>query len=389
MKDEEAYSEIMPLERESDPVGGAVSDPILEIRDTTVSFDMERGESRVLDSVSIDIQRQEVLGVVGESGSGKSMFASALLDAVVDPGQLSGDITYHPSTDESVDLLNVSPEELKQLRWEDISMVFQGAMSSFNPTMQIRGHFKETLKAHDYDIGEGIERAHELLSDLYLEPERVLDAYPHELSGGMRQRALIALSLVLEPRVLVMDEPTAALDLLMQQSIINLLMDLKEKYNLTLLFITHDLPLVAELCNRVAVLYAFDFVEAGPTDELIDEAGHPYTRALLNATPNLNAPPDEMQPIDGSAPDPVAVPSGCSYHPRCPLATEECIEQDPQYYSMSSNHAVACHHWEESVEAIPLNHLLTEDDAASPMEPTAESTSENMGSTNEVADNEF
>ncbi|WP_264556290.1 ABC transporter ATP-binding protein [Halocatena marina] len=366
----------MSLERESGPVGNAVSDPIFEVRDITVSFGMERGESRVLDSVSIDIQRQEVLGIVGESGSGKSMFASALLDAIVNPGQLSGSITYHPSADEAVDLLNVSTEELKQLRWEEISMVFQGAMSSFNPTMQIRGHFEETLKAHDYDVDGGLERAHELLSDLYLEPERILDSYPHELSGGMRQRALIALSLVLEPRVLVMDEPTAALDLLMQQSIINLLSELKEKHDLTLVFITHDLPLVAELCDRVAVLYAFDFVEVGPTEDLIDGAGHPYTRALLNATPNLNAPPDEMRPIEGSAPDPVAVPDGCSYHPRCDLATEECIEQSLPYYDMGDGHAVACHHREQAVDEIPLSHLETNDASKAVTESTLKTTAQ-------------
>jgi ABC-type dipeptide/oligopeptide/nickel transport system ATPase component len=162
---------------------GTLDDPILEVRDATVTFDMDRGTSRVLDSVSIDIQREEVLGIVGESGSGKSMLASSLLNAVVDPGQLSGSITYHPTTDESIDLLSLSHEELNQVRWEEIAMVFQGAMSSFNPTMRIKGHFVETLKAHNRDVDEGMERARDLLSDLYLEPDRVLQSHPHELSG--------------------------------------------------------------------------------------------------------------------------------------------------------------------------------------------------------------
>lgn len=346
-----------------------VSDPIIQVRDTTVRFDMARGESRVLDSVSMDIQRDEVLGIVGESGSGKSMFASAMLDAVVDPGQLSGSITYHPTNDETIDVLNLSESELRSLRWEEISMVFQGAMSSFNPTMKIRGHFKDTLKAHGYPVDEGLERARNLLNDLYLDAERVLDSYPHELSGGMSQRALIALSLVLEPEVLVMDEPTAALDLLMQQSIINLLTELQDKYDLTIIFITHDLPLVAEICDRVAVLYAFQFVEVGTTEEIIDEAGHPYTRQLLNATPNLNSPPSKMHPVEGSSPDPVDVPSGCSYHPRCSLATEVCLDTEPDHFEMSDTHTAACHHWERTTEEIPLSHQQADQNTATTAGP--------------------
>jgi oligopeptide/dipeptide ABC transporter ATP-binding protein len=338
-----------PIETTDRP---ADKDVILEVRDASVTFDMERGESRVMDSVSFDIYRDEILGVVGESGSGKSMFASALLDAVVRPGQLTGDITYYPRDGEAVDLLNLSERELKRLRWEEISMVFQGAMSSFNPTMKIRKHFEETLDAHGQDRETGLVHARELLTDLYLEPERVLNSYPHELSGGMQQRALIALSLVLKPNVLVMDEPTAALDLLMQRSILTLLENLQEKYNLTVVFITHDLPLVAGLADRLAVMYAFEFVEIGPSEEIIRNAAHPYTRALLKAVPNLDAPIEEMRPIEGSAPDPVNVPAGCSYHPRCPLATEKCIQVDPEYYDVTADHQAACHHWEQSIEAI-------------------------------------
>jgi len=330
------------------------SDPILEIRDAEVVFEMDRGVSRVLDNINLDIERNEVLGIVGESGSGKSMLASAMLDAVVDPGVLSGEITYHPENGAPVDVLNLDKRELKQLRWEDISMVFQGAMSSFNPTMKVGDHFQETLDAHGYDISEGMVRVEQLLSDLYLDPERVLGSYPHELSGGMTQRALIALSVVLEPDVLVMDEPTAALDLLMQRSILSLLEGLKEKYDLTLVFITHDLPLVAELADRMAVMYAFEIVELGSTEEILSHAGHPYTRALLNATPNLDAPLNEMRAVEGAAPDPVNVPSGCSYHPRCPLADQQCVDLDPEYEPASDGHRVSCHHWRDVPEEIPL-----------------------------------
>ena len=328
------------------------SDHIFEIRGASVSFDMERGESRVLDDVHIDVRRGECLGVVGESGSGKSMFASALLDAVVEPGILTGDITYYEPDGEAVDLLSLSSSELNRVRWEEISMVFQGALNSFNPTKKMRGHFVETAEAHNDDVAERLEHARQLLRELYLDPDRVMDAYPHELSGGMKQRALIALALVLEPNVLVMDEPTAALDLLMQRSIISLLDDLQERYDLTLIFITHELPLVAHLSDRLAVMYAFEFIEVGPARDIVKNARHPYTRALIKSTPNLDTPLEEMRYIEGSAPDPVNVPSGCSYHPRCSLADEHCEATDPEYYDVGDDHEAACHYWERAEEAV-------------------------------------
>ncbi|MFH5801436.1 ABC transporter ATP-binding protein [Haladaptatus sp. CMAA 1911] len=329
-------------------------DIILEIRNASVSFDID-GDSKVLKDVNLDIYREELLGVVGESGSGKSMLASAVLDAVVNPGVLTGEVRYFPPGGEPVDVLSLSDEELRKLRWEEIAMVFQGAMSSFNPTSSIRKHFVETLNAHDADVEEGLERTRQLLSDLYLDPERVLDSYPHELSGGMQQRTLIALSMVLEPNILVMDEPTAALDLLMQRSILKLLESVREKYNITIIFITHDLPLVAELADRLAVMYAFEIAEIGTTEEILQHAAHPYTRSLLNATPNLDAPLEEMKAIEGSSPAPVNVPRGCSYHPRCPLADETCREVHPSFSRVEQDHETACHHWKDAAREIPFN----------------------------------
>lgn len=166
-----------------------VSDTIISVSDLSVSFDLERGQSRVLNDVDIEIERGEILGVVGESGSGKSMFASALLDAVVEPGRTFGEIQYHPESGERIDVLTQTPEELRTMRWEDIAMVFQGAMDSWNPTMTIGDHFEETVKAHDEPTQEGMDRARQLISDVYLDPDRVLNAYPHELSGGKIGRA--------------------------------------------------------------------------------------------------------------------------------------------------------------------------------------------------------
>lgn len=298
------------------------------------------------------IYRNEILGIVGESGSGKSMFASALLDAIERPGILSGEVIYYPPDGDPFNICELSEDELKKFRWEEISLVFQGAMDSFNPTMAIGDHFEETLRAHDYNVAEGMAYGRELLAELYLDPERVMQSYPHELSGGMQQRALIALSLLLKPNVLVMDEPTAALDLLMQRSITSLLAKLHEEYGITMIFITHDLPLVADLADRLAVMYAFEFVEIGPCYDILKNAAHPYTRALLKAVPNLSSSIEEMQPIQGDSPDPVNVPEGCSYHVRCPLADERCAASDPPFHTVTDQHETACYYWQEAQEEI-------------------------------------
>ncbi|WP_049898530.1 ABC transporter ATP-binding protein [Halococcus agarilyticus] len=332
----------------------STDDYILEVSNAEVMFDMDRGQSRVLDNVSIDIERGEAMGIVGESGSGKSMFASALLDAVVDPGQLRGEIMYHPKDGPSVDLTTLSTDEVSNYRGEELAMVLQGAQSAFNPTMTIRGHFEETLIAHNEDVEEGLSRARQLLSDLYLQADQVLDSYPHELSGGMKQRALIALSLVLNPSVLVMDEPTAALDLLMQRSIVSLLNEIREEYDITMLFITHDISLVSDISDRIAVMYAFEFIEIGTPEDTLQNPSHPYTRALVNAIPNLDTSIDEMQPIAGSSPDPVETLKGCSYHPRCPLADDRCRSEDPGLLDVDETHAAACFYRDEAREEIPL-----------------------------------
>ncbi|ELY41800.1 ABC transporter ATP-binding protein [Natronorubrum tibetense] len=330
------------------------TDPVMELRDATVTFEMDRGRSRVLDGVTLEIERNEILGVVGESGSGKSMLASALMNAIPEPGVLEGEIRYNPEQGEAIDVTELSDTALRSFRWDTVSMVFQGAMSSFNPVRKIETSFVETFVAHDVPVSVGMERARGILEDLSLDPERVFDAHPHELSGGMKQRALIALSLVLEPDVLVMDEPTAALDLLMQQSIIRLLSELKETYDLTIVFITHDIALLSGFADRLAVMYAFDIVELGPTNEVLKAASHPYTRALLTASPNLTLPLEEMAPINGRSPDPVESPAGCSYAPRCPLASEQCRRDEPQFDRVNANHRVGCHHWKDAADVVSL-----------------------------------
>ncbi|MFC4551139.1 MULTISPECIES: ABC transporter ATP-binding protein [Halorussus] len=351
-------------------------DVILKAEDATVWFDMSRGQSTVLNHADLEIRRNEIIGVVGESGSGKSMFAAALLDVVENPGSLSGEVTYYPQSEEqlprgiatdengAVNVLELNDELQRRFRWEEAAMVFQGAMSSFNPTMKIGDHFKETIRAHNADLNAQMAHARDILEALHLDPNRVFGSYPHELSGGMKQRALIALALTLEPRVLVMDEPTAALDMLMQRSIIAMLRELQEQFDLTILFITHDLPLMAGLADRLAVMYAFEFAEIGSAEKILKNAAHPYTRALLRSLPSIDSVVEEMRPIEGSAPDPVNTPSGCRYHPRCPLADEQCETVDPEIEEVEREQAAACFYTEESREAIDytLHAGVTEED---------------------------
>lgn len=327
---------------------------VLEMQDVTVTYEMDRGRSTVLDGIDLRIRRGEVLGIVGESGSGKSMSAAAMLNAVEDPGVLTGTVTYHPDEGTPIDLQSLDAEALRRIRWSEIALLAQTDQSVFNPTMTVRDHFLETLRSHDADIDSGMQRAYDLLSDLRMNAEQVLDLYPHDLLDERQQRIFLALSLILDPAVLVLDEPVSALDLLMQRSIISLLMQLKEKYDLTLVVITHALPLVSTIADRLAVMYAFDIVEYGPTTEILENGSHPYTRALVRSVPDMVAPLEEIQSIEGTSPDPVHLPQGCSYHPRCPLAKPECLRDDPEIRNVGDDHAAKCFFWDQAAEAVPL-----------------------------------
>jgi len=339
----------------------ADGETVLEVRDVEVTFDMARGRARVLDGIDLDIKRGETLAFVGESGSGKTMLASTLMNAVFDPGVATGEVLYYPEDGEPVDILDLNQRQLNRLRWEEIAMVYQGAMNAFNPTQDIGTHFKETFDAHDVDRQDGLERARDLLRELNLEPQRILDSYQHELSGGEKQRALLALSLVFDPEVLILDEPTAALDLLMQRNILSILYDIQERYDLTLVFITHDLPVVAGFADRLAVMYAFDIVEFGEARDVLLNPDHPYTRLMLRSTLDLTMPLDEARTIEGETPDPINVPQGCPFHPRCPAADDRCEVEEPELRSeQGSDHEVACFYPDIGRERIPVT--LEEDE---------------------------
>lgn len=340
----------------TEAVSKSSEDTILEVRGVNVTFDMGRGRARVLDDINVSIKRGETFGVVGESGSGKSMFASTLLNGVPEPGVLTGEVLYHPKEGEPIDLLSLRKNQLNRIRWEEIAIVYQGAMNAFNPTQDIRTHFIETFDAHSVDRQDGMERARELIEELNLDPKRILDSYQHELSGGEKQRVLLALSLVFDPEVLVLDEPTAALDLITQRNILSLLYDLKEKYDLTLVLISHDIPIVAGFADRLAVMYSFNIVEFGNVRDVLLDPDHPYTRLMLKSTIDLTMPMEAITTIEGDTPDPINVPSGCPFHPRCPAADDRCEREKPELRSeVGGDHEVACFYPDIAKDRIPLS----------------------------------
>lgn len=345
----------MAQTNDNELVGKGVQDSVLEVRNLQVTYDYARGRARVLDNLSLEIERGETFGIVGESGCGKSMFASTLMDAVEDPGVTTGEIIYRPPDGDPVDVLSLDSRDLRQLRWEEIALVYQGAMNAFNPSLDIRTHFLETFDAHGVDRDSGIEEARETLQDLRLDADRILDSHRHELSGGERQRTLLALALVLDPEVLILDEPTSALDLLTAQNLLSLLYDLKDEYEFTLLIISHDLPVLAGLADRIAVMYAFQFVELGDVRDVLLSPEHPYTRLLFNATLDIETPIEDAQTIEGTTPDPTNVPSGCRFHPRCPIADERCEIEEPELRSEEGgDHEVACFYPDLAVDRIPV-----------------------------------
>jgi oligopeptide/dipeptide ABC transporter ATP-binding protein len=340
---------------ESTSTGRSDRDTVLEVRDVEVTFDMARGRARVLDDVSIDLVRGESLGIAGESGCGKSTFASTLMNAVEEPGVLRGEILYYPERGDPIDITELNERQLRRFRWEEVAIASQDAMNAFNPTLTIRRHFTETFEAHDTEREEGLAQARETLKQFNLEPDRILDAHQHDLSGGEKQRAMLALSLVFNPEILILDEPTAGLDLLAQRRVLGLLRDIKEEYDLTVLFISHDMQILSGFADRIAVMYAFDFIERGSVRDVILSPDHPYTRLLAGATLDLSTPYDEVQMLEGDTPDPINVPQGCSFHPRCPISDDRCEVEEPELRSSEeSDHEVACFFPNVAKEQIPV-----------------------------------
>jgi oligopeptide/dipeptide ABC transporter ATP-binding protein len=314
---------------------------LLEVSDLRTSFFIRSGELRVIDGIDLAIEEGEVLGLAGETGSGKSVTAYSIIGLLKKPGRVVGGRVLW----EGRDLVGMSEESLRrEIRGRQISMIFQSTREALNPVIKVGKQLNQVLT-----IRRGLDknRAHEeavaLLERVHIsEPERRLNAYPHELSGGLAQRIMIALALSCQPRLLIADEPTTALDVTTQYQIVQLLRELREETGMSILLITHDLALAAELCDRIAVLYAGRLAEVGPVEHMFTSPRHPYTRALLASRPRL-AMTGEIPEIPGSVADLMRPPPGCRFHPRCPNATEVCSETHPPLEPMAPGQQVSCH----------------------------------------------
>lgn len=311
---------------------------MLDIRDLHVSYLTGRGPVKAVDGVSFAIQSGEVVGLAGESGSGKSTIAHAILRILHPPALITGGQALF----EGHDIMQMNETELQQFRWKEIAIVFQSAMNALNPVMKIRDQLMDVMVYHGLSKAEANQRAIELFDLVGIEPQR-LDTYPHQLSGGMRQRAVIAMALALKPPLLIMDEPTTALDVVVQKDILEQITRLREKLGFSILFITHDLSLLVEISTRISIMYAGEIVEKAPARELFENPCHPYTLGLMNSFPSISGKKHDLTGIPGSPPDLAAPPSGCRFHPRCPKVMPICSEIAPVTKSISAEHWVACH----------------------------------------------
>lgn len=314
---------------------------ILQVQNLKTYYKTLRGFVKAVDNVSFEVDKGEALGLAGESGCGKTTAALSILRTLPPAGKIiDGKIIY-----EGMDLTKLNEEQIREnIRWKGISIVFQGAMNALNPVYKISDQIAEAIKIHEHDVTkeEITTRTKKLFELVGLDPARI-DNYPHEFSGGMRQRAMIAMALACNPKLLIADEPGTALDVIVAAQVLKLLKELKKKLNLSMIIITHDLSIIAETCEKAAIMYAGKIVEYGDTVTVFKSPLHPYTQGLMAAFPGLKEHKTRLTSIPGSPPDLLNPPSGCRFHPRCKYAMDICKKTEPEFLAQPNKHYVACH----------------------------------------------
>ncbi len=312
---------------------------ILNIKNLVVHYITDDGIVEAVNGIDIDLKEKETLGLVGETGAGKTTTALSILRLVPDPpGEIiDGEIYF-----EEENLLKKTVEEMRQIRGNKISMIFQDPMTSLNPVMTVGHQIAEGIEIHQsLSPEESIKKAGEMLELVGIPKNRMGD-YPHQFSGGMKQRVVIAIALACNPKLLIADEPTTALDVTIQAQVLELMRNLKEEFNTAMILITHDLGVVAETCDKVAVMYAGEIIEIASLEDLFQNTKHPYTIGLFNSIPSLDEDVDRLKPIRGLMPDPIDLPTGCKFHPRCPHREEVCSVQEPKVTNIKEEHKVKC-----------------------------------------------
>ncbi|MCP4693041.1 MAG: ABC transporter ATP-binding protein [Desulfobacterales bacterium] len=311
---------------------------VLDIKNLHVHFPIHIGTVRAVDDVTMKLRKGEVMGLVGESGCGKSTLGFSILRLLRPPGEIAGgQILYHGK-----DIVGMDENELLALRGKRIAMIFQDPLTSLNPLFRIGNQFVETIMTHEKDVSkkEAWDRAGDMLERLGIAPER-LNEYPHQMSGGMRQRIMIGMGLILNPDLLIADEPTTALDVIVEAQFLDLLNELREQFNLTIMLVSHNLGIVAQLADRITVMYGGRIAEIGDAPDVFGTPLHPYTRGLLASIPNIKLEQPELQTMPGAPPDLVNPPSGCVFHPRCPDVMDKCRRERP-ILPGGLHHRVAC-----------------------------------------------
>jgi len=313
---------------------------LLDVQNLKTHYSTLRGFVKAVDGVSFQVNKGESLGLAGESGCGKTTIALSLLRILPSGGEIvGGKILFGKE-----DLVKLEEKQMRKMRWKRISIVFQGAMNALNPLFKVGDQIVEAIRTHELKVKkkEAWKRTEELLETVGIEPSRATN-YPHEFSGGMRQRALIAMALACNPDLIIADEPGTALDVIVQAQVLKLMGELKNRLNLSMIMITHDLSIISETCEKVAIMYAGKIVEQGDIVTIFKEPLHPYTQGLIGAFPNIKAAKRRMISIHGSPPDLLEPPTGCRFHPRCSHVMDICKKEEPKSIKVAENHYVACH----------------------------------------------